>query len=228
MIVQGIETWLLTGDTNDPASTDPIVQLSWFQVLIGYLPHKWNLLQEGFFRSQRKRSQYKTGEQWTNQLITFFWTHSHTLWKDRCAAAHAPGDDSPDNFSARSRQAAQQRVMLAHDRRVLDVPLAERLQSRTSDLIAWAKSMFPVITQSFRDARAQIHTGHQDIRTYLFGATVAGTATTTTPATATATTTARASASLPEYRQRSQHAQTTIATLSTDIRRFFPGRNSAT
>jgi hypothetical protein len=94
--------------------------------------------------------------------------------------------------------------MLAHDRRILDVPLAERLQSRTSDLIASAKIMFPVITQSVRDARAQIHTGHRDIRTYLFGATVAGTATTTTPATATATSTARASASLPDNRQRSQ------------------------
>jgi hypothetical protein len=169
MIVQGIDTWLLTGDTNDPASTDSIVQLGWFQVLKGYIPHKWNLLQEGFFRSQGKRSKYKTGEQWTNQLITFFWTHSHALWKDRCAAAHAPSDDSPDNSSARSRKAAQQRVetvyahgpiMLANDRRVLDVPLAERLQSRTSDLIAWAKIMLPVITQSVRDARAQMHTGH--------------------------------------------------------------------
>jgi hypothetical protein len=118
--------------------------------------------------------------------------------------------------------------MLANDRRVLDVPLAERLQSRTSDLIAWAKIMLPVITQSVRDARAQIHTGHQDIRNYLLGATVAGTATATIPATATATSTARASASLPENRQRSQHARTTIATLSTDIRRFFPGCNSAT
>jgi hypothetical protein len=85
--VQGIDTWLLTGDTNDPASTDPIVQLGWFQVLKDYIPHKWNLLQVGFFRSQGKRSQYKTGEQWTNQLITFLWMHSHTLWKDRLQLA---------------------------------------------------------------------------------------------------------------------------------------------
>jgi hypothetical protein len=101
---------------------------------------------------------------------------------------------------------------------------------RTSDLIALANIMVPVITQSVRDAWAQIHTDHQSICTYLFGATVAGTATTTTPATATvtATSTARASASRPDNRQRSQPARTTIATLSTDIRRFFPGRNSAT
>jgi hypothetical protein len=70
------------------------------------------------------------------ELIEFFWTHGITLWKDRCAVAHAPGEGSPDNSSDRSRQAAQQRVetayahaqlMIAHGRCVLDVPLEERL-----------------------------------------------------------------------------------------------------
>jgi hypothetical protein len=85
------------------------------------------------------------------------------------------GENSPDNSSARVRQAAKQRVetayahaplMLAHDRRVLDVPLEERLQSRTSELLAWAKTMLPVINRSVRDARTQLQTGHQDIRSY--------------------------------------------------------------
>jgi hypothetical protein len=52
--------------------------------------------------------------------------------------------------------------------RVLDVSLEERLQSRTSDLIEWAKIMLPIINQS-----AQLHTGHQNIRTYSSDATVA-------------------------------------------------------
>jgi hypothetical protein len=56
--------------------------------------------------------------------------------------------------------------MLVHDRRVVDVPLEERLKSRTSELVAWFKTFDPVINQSVRDARAQIHTGHQDIRSY--------------------------------------------------------------
>ena len=55
-------------------------------------------------------------------------------------------------------------LMLAHDRRVLDVPLEERPQSRTSERIAWAKTILPVINQSVRDAHAQLHTGHQGIR----------------------------------------------------------------
>jgi hypothetical protein len=101
--------------------------------------------------------------------------------EDRCAVAHAPGENSPDNSSARVRQAAKQRVetayahaplMLAHDRRVLDVPLEERLQSRTSELLAWAKTMLPVINRSVRDARTTIKTGHQDIRSYFSKATV--------------------------------------------------------
>jgi hypothetical protein len=48
----------------------------------------------------------------------------------------------------------------------LDVPLEERLQSRTSELLAWAKTMLPVINRSVRDARTQLQTGHQDIRSY--------------------------------------------------------------
>jgi hypothetical protein len=81
-------------------------------------------------------------------------------------------EGSPDNSSARSRQAAQQHVetayahaplMTAHDRRVLNAPLEERQQSRTSELLAWAKTMLPVINRSVRDARAQLQTGHQDL-----------------------------------------------------------------
>jgi hypothetical protein len=102
----------------------------------------------------------------------------------RFPAAHAPGKASPDSSSARTRQAAQLRVetayphaplMLAHDRRVLDAPLEERLQSRTSELLAWAKIMLPVINRSVRDTRAQLKTGHQDIRGFFSRATVATT-----------------------------------------------------
>jgi hypothetical protein len=61
--------------------------------------------------------------------------HSTTLWNDRCAAAHALGEDIPDYSRARSRQAVQLRVetayahahlMLVTDRSVLEVPLKER------------------------------------------------------------------------------------------------------
>jgi hypothetical protein len=72
--------------------------------------------------------------------------------------------------------------MLAYDRSVLDVPWVERLQSRTADLIAWAKTMLPVINQSVRDARVQFQIGHKDIRTYFSDATVAAAATIATPA----------------------------------------------
>ena len=180
-IVKGIEKWFLTGDTNNPNSTDTVVQIGWLQVLKGYIPKEWISGQEKFYRDRRKDPKYYTGEQWTKELIEFLWTHGNTLWKDRCAVAHAPGEDSPDKSSARSRQTAQQRVetayahaplMLAHDKRVLDIPLEERLQSRTSELVAWAKSMLPVINRSVRDARDQLRTGHQDIRSSFSQSTV--------------------------------------------------------
>jgi hypothetical protein len=184
MITKGIENWFLTGDTNDPDSTEPVEQIGWFQALKGFIPKEWTLKQEGFYRLQRQTTKYYTGEQWTKELIEFFWTHGHTLWKERCAVAHAPGEASPDNSSARSRQVAQQRVemaythaplMLAHDRRIIDVPLEERLQSRTPELLAWVKSILPVINRNVHDARAQLQTGHQDIRSYFSQATVATT-----------------------------------------------------
>jgi hypothetical protein len=66
-------------------------------------------------------------------------------------------------------------LMLAHNWRVLDVPMEERLQSRTCELLAWDKAMLPVINRSVRDARAQSQTGHQYIRSYLSQATVTNT-----------------------------------------------------
>jgi hypothetical protein len=76
-IVQGIQNWLLSGSINDPASTDLIVQIGWLQVLKYCIPHKWNELQESFFRCQGYSSKYNTGEQRTKQLIALFCTHSH-------------------------------------------------------------------------------------------------------------------------------------------------------
>jgi hypothetical protein len=116
--------------------------------------------------------------------------------------------------------------MTSRDRRALFVLLESRLQSRISDLSAWAKTMLLFINQSVRDARAQLHTGHQDTPTYSSDMTVAAVATTTTPATATATSTARITVHLLDFYQRFERARTRIATLSTDIRRFFPSLNS--
>jgi hypothetical protein len=57
--------------------------------------------------------------------------------------------------------------MLALDWRILDILLLEdRLQSRISDLVAWTKTMLPVIRHSISEARKQLRTGHQDIRNY--------------------------------------------------------------
>jgi hypothetical protein len=108
--------------------------------------------------------------------------------------------------------------MLAHDRRVLDVPQEERLQSRTSELLAWAKTMLPVIVH---DARAQLQTGHQDLRSYFPQATVA--TTDHTAATPIVTNPARPNVPLLDIRQRFQSARTRMATFSPEIRQYFPG-----
>ena len=102
--------------------------------------------------------------------------------------------------------------------------------------------MLPVINRSVRDARAQLQTGHQDIRSYFSQTTVATTnhtaarPTGTRPARPdappvdppdhTATTpietnpARRSTMSLLDIRQHFQNARTRMATISSDIRQY--------
>jgi hypothetical protein len=99
----GTKSWFLTGDTNDPDSIETAAQIGWFQVLKGYIPYDWTSRQETYYRRQRKK--YHTGERWTKELIEFFWTHSRTLWNDRC------------KFHMHPEKIAQTTPALAPDRR---------------------------------------------------------------------------------------------------------------
>jgi hypothetical protein len=89
--------------------------------------------------------------------------------------------------------------------------------------------LLSVIHQSIRDAMTRLHTSHQDIRTYFSDTTAAEPTTATTPTATTAPTTSTAGTRfhLPAIRQRFRHARTQLATISIDIRRFFPGRSGA-
>jgi hypothetical protein len=78
--------------------------------------------------------------------------------------------------------------MPAIDRRIFNTPLEERLQARTSDLVAWTTTMFPFIHRSISEVRAQIHTGHHDIRTYFTDTTAAESTTNAMPNAPTAPT----------------------------------------
>jgi hypothetical protein len=108
--------------------------------------------------------------------------------------------------------------MLAHDRRIFDIPLDEPLKSRTSDLVAWTKAMFPAIHQSLHDAQEQVYTGHQDIREYFsVSATPTGQhMTTATNATEEPTTNnAGTRNELFALRERLQQARTQLSSTST-------------
>jgi hypothetical protein len=39
-IVYGIQEWFLIDDRNEPDEPDPTIQMRWFQVIKGYLPHQ--------------------------------------------------------------------------------------------------------------------------------------------------------------------------------------------
>jgi hypothetical protein len=82
--------------------------------------------------------------------------------------------------------------------------------------------MLPVVNRSVRDARAQLQTGHQDNSGYFSDATVATTDHAEPIPTATSSST-RPDVLLLDIQQRFQSARTRIATISSDIRQYFPG-----
>jgi hypothetical protein len=162
--------------------------------------------------SIRLRQKDYTDEQWTKKLIEFLWTHSNTLWKDRCAAAHA------------LEKPAQLRVELAYAHSSLMLPtigvsLAYYWKNEYNHelLNSWrGLTMLRLINQSVRDAQAQLRTGHRDIRGFLSRATAV-----TTDHTATIpidTSSARLIAPTQDTRQHLQNARTQMATISSDIR----------
>jgi hypothetical protein len=60
-IVEGIQKWFLTDDMNDSDEPEPTTQLSWYQVIKGYLPNQWS-------RTQAKLSATKDSTQETKQV----------------------------------------------------------------------------------------------------------------------------------------------------------------
>jgi hypothetical protein len=72
--------------------------------------------------------------------------------------------------------------------------------------------MLPVINRNVHDTRAQLQTGHQDIRSYFSQATVIP---------------AHPNVPLLDIRQRFQSARTRMATPSYDIRQYFPASLTA-
>jgi hypothetical protein len=137
--------YFLADDTNEPDETDPTTQLCWFQVIKG----QWSITQAKFFRDQDT-------------------IQAHD---GRANLLHSSGRKAvPYASSDRTQQIAQRRVEMAcaHVPLIVDIPLEERLQSRTSDLVAWTKTMLPVIRDSISEAWKQRRTGHQRIRTYFF------------------------------------------------------------
>ncbi len=232
-IVASIQKWFRTDDTNEPDAPYPTTQLGWYQVIKGYLPKKWSVTQEQFFRDQGLDPKYNTGEQWTRHLITVLWTQGHTLWKDRCTVANGPADDRLDKSSTRTRQTEQQQMsmayassplMLAIDRRIFNIPLEERLQGRTSDIAAWTKTMQPTIHISISEAQNQLRTGHRDIRTFFSDTAATERNTNETLANANTTTdttaTGRIGTRRTEVRQRPQQPRTQPAPALTNIRRL--------
>jgi hypothetical protein len=52
IIVESIQNWFLTDGTNKSDCTYLIIESGWFNILKGYLPHRWNILLALFFRAQ--------------------------------------------------------------------------------------------------------------------------------------------------------------------------------
>jgi hypothetical protein len=154
--------------------------------------------------------------------------HPHTPLPLTTPTSLAPAFDRQHNIAWKWRTHT---LVLALDRRIFDIPLEERLQSRTTDLVAGTKTIFPVIHHSISEARAQIRTGHT--------ASVIVSLTRQrqrqnqprrrcpTPRQHRPFTTVRTNSRLLTAQQRLQYARTQAATISRNICQYFPGRSSA-
>jgi hypothetical protein len=155
IILAGIQIWFLTGDTNDPDSNDPILQSAGSKFSKAVEDTARGILPE-----QGEKVKILQGGQWTKLLIAFLWAHSRTLERSVCSCTctwrqrprQIQRQLSTGSTTTSGKAYAHAPSMLAHDRRILDLPLEEQIQSRTSDL---AKTMRSVINQSIRDAGAQ-------------------------------------------------------------------------
>jgi hypothetical protein len=84
------------------------------------------------------------------------WTQSHTLWKDRCASTHAPGDENFDKSGARARTrqtAPHQIEWKRHTHTILlcCIVIGIYLTSHWKNdfnIITWAKIILSVIHES--------------------------------------------------------------------------------
>ncbi len=91
LIVEGIQNWFLTGETNEADNADPIIQIGRLQVLKGHPPRQWNNLQALSFELKDFTVHLKVSDLFD------------TL-----------GDDNFDKASSHARQTAQQRGELAY------------------------------------------------------------------------------------------------------------------
>jgi hypothetical protein len=98
--------------------------------------------------------------------------------------------------------------------------LISELQSRTCELLAWAKTMLPGINQSVRDARAQLQTV---IKTFAVSFQEQQWSPRTTQQHSNSyQLCSRPIAPTLDIRQHLQKARTQIATISSDVREYFP------
>jgi hypothetical protein len=89
--------------------------------------------------------------------------------------------------------------------------------------LAWAKTMLPVINRSVRDARAQLQTGHQDLHSYFSQVTVATPRTPHQHADSNELSSSKRAPPGHPAALSERTKQTRMATLSSDIRQYFPG-----
>jgi hypothetical protein len=69
IIIKGIESWFITGDTNDPSS-ETVAQIGWFQVLQGYIPEE-DLSKKPSIEAEGEKAR-RTIQAMMKELIEFF------------------------------------------------------------------------------------------------------------------------------------------------------------
>ena len=76
--------------------------LSWMSLFDGIINNKWSEYQENHLWDKKMRTHSSTGDQWTVQIVKFFWEQFFALWKLRNEKVH--GTDEKATYKLKAEQ----------------------------------------------------------------------------------------------------------------------------
>jgi len=126
----------------------------------------WNYRQQSYYTANAPS---RSGHQWSRDLILFFWDEAYNLWQLRNEAIHDPETEPrrQDYVQRVEELYAQEPNVLAQDRDIFHIPLADLLTQSIHHLHNFIQSFGPVIAHSVQENNRRLVATNHSILNYL-------------------------------------------------------------